>query len=98
MVYVDLTGRILPGLDLSFLSVMGSTYFHFRADMSELMPEVDLAAYPERERAATTEERFVSRLRPLLEADGPEAETARRALLYGLDALSQRRIEARYEE
>ena len=98
LVYLKLTGRMLPGLDLGFLSELGASYFHFRADLSGLLPAVDLSDYPALDVATTTEERFVARLREQIEAGGPSGDVARRALLYGLDALSRRRIETRYEE
>lgn len=96
MVLLELTGRRAPGLDLSFLDEVASGYFHLRVDASRLAADVDLASYPDLDEAATTEQRFVARLKALLE--GPEAETARRALLYGLDALNRGQIDTRYEE
>jgi exonuclease SbcD len=96
MVLLELTGRRARGLDLSFLKEIAEKFFHFRVDASALAADVDLDAFPELEEAATTEQRFVARLRDRLE--GPDAARARRALLYGLDALHRGRIDTRYEE
>jgi hypothetical protein len=96
MILLELVGRRAAGLDLSFLENVASEYFHLRVDASGLAADVELDEYPELEEAATTEQRFVARLREHLE--GADAATARRALLYGLDALERGRIDTRYEE
>jgi DNA repair exonuclease SbcCD nuclease subunit len=97
LVLLDLQGRRAPGLDLTFLDQMAETMFHFRADTSQLIPDVELENYPSLEDATTTEQRFVARLRRSLgDSDGEGA--ARRALLYGLDALNRGRLDTRYEE
>ena len=98
LVLLRLTGRRMTGLDLEFLEEFSARFFHFRCDLSRLAVDIDLDRYPSLEVAATTEERFVARLRERAEsADEEEAATARRALLYGLDALRRGRLDTRYE-
>ncbi|HKI84402.1 MAG TPA: metallophosphoesterase [Candidatus Krumholzibacteria bacterium] len=98
LVYLKLSGRRARGLELGFLEEIASRYFHFVSDLSHLTPDVDLDRYPPLSEARTTEERFVAQLRQRLkESEGEEAETVRRALLYGLDALSTGRLDSHYE-
>jgi len=98
LVFLRLTGRRASGLDLDFLEDFAPRYFHLRVDLSGLSPDLDLSRYPSPEGARTTEERFVARLRQLAESEDPaDSECARRALLYGLDALRRARLDTRYE-
>lgn len=95
MVLLRLVGRRRAGLELGALRELSEDCFHLRLDLSGLRPEVDLSAYPTLEAARTVEERFVARLRERVEAGD---EMAGRALLYGLDALHEGRLEVRYED
>ncbi len=95
LLLLELVGRRSPGLDLSFLGRMANDFFHMKVDVSQLHPDIDLDDYPELDEAVTVEQRFVARLKTSLE--GEDAPTARRALLYGLDALHRGRIDNRYE-
>ncbi len=98
LIYLHLTGRRTSGLELGFLSEIGQRFFHLRTDLSGLVPDLDLSEYPALESARSTEERFVARLREQAESPDPEtAERARRALLYGFDALRRGRLDTRYE-
>ncbi len=98
LIYLRLKGRRTRGLELHFLDQIAPRYFHFASDFSGLVPDIDLNRYPPLKDARTTEERFVAQLRQRLEKSDPEeAEIARRALLYGLDALSQGRLDSHYE-
>lgn len=99
LVHLTLTGRRASGLDLWFVSELTREYFHMNVDLSALLPEVDLDAYPDLAEASTTEQRFVAHLRPLLAGeDAAQARIARRALLYGLDVLARGRLDTRYEQ
>jgi DNA repair exonuclease SbcCD nuclease subunit len=95
MIHLTLIGRRSRGLDLGFLDQLVGRYFHLTINHSRLLPDVDLTQFPELSEATTVEERFVARLREAVE--GGDAG-ARRALMYGLDALQQGRLDARYEE
>jgi DNA repair exonuclease SbcCD nuclease subunit len=98
LIHLQLIGRRASGLELDFLEEIVPRYFHLKVDLSGLMPDLDLSQYPSMEEARSTEERFVARLRQQAESNDPRsAETARRALLYGLDALSRGRLDTRYE-
>jgi len=91
-------GRRARGLELRFLEEFAARYFHFVSDLSRLRADIDPDRYPPLEEARTTEERFVAQLRQRLEeSEGDDAEIVRRALLYGLDALSTGRLDSHYE-
>lgn len=93
LVLLEATGRRTRGLDLGFLPRVADRYFHLAWSLGRLQPDVDLESLdPE----GTVEQRFLARLKPLLD-DDPDG-TARRALLYGIDALERGRLEARYED
>lgn len=99
LVRVRLTGRRAEGLDLGWLDRFGRERFHITVDSSALRPDLDLENWPEEAAARTIEERFVSRLKALTESSDAEAAAqARRALLYGLDALQRGRLDLRYED
>jgi len=98
LVALKLSGRRMAGLDLDFLPEYRGRFFHFHCDLSRLTVDIDLDRYPKLEEARTTEERLVARLRERIEGgDAAEADTARRALLYALDALRRGRLDTRYE-
>lgn len=96
LVRVRLTGRRAAGLDLGWIDRFGGDRFHLRVDSSGLRPDLDLDAWPDEDAARTIEERFVARLKALGES-GDEL-LARRAMLYGLDALQRGRLDLRYED
>jgi len=99
LVRVRLTGRRAEGLDLGWLDRFGRERFHLTVDSSALRPDLDLENWPEEAAARTIEERFVARLKTLTESSDAEAAAqARRALLYGLDALQRGRLDLRYED
>ena len=93
---VRLTGRRASRLDLGWLDRFARDRFHLAVDSSGLRPDLDLDNWPTEDRARTIEERFVARLKALGES-GDDA-LARRAMLYGLDALQQGRLDVRYED
>jgi len=93
LVLLELTGRRARGLDLGFLPAVARRYFHLAWSMGGLRPDLDL---DDLDPEGTVEERFLDRLKPLLE-DDPDG-TVRRAMLYGIDALERGRLEVRYEE
>ena len=93
---VKLTGRRASRLDLPWLDRFARDRFHLVVDSSGLRPDLDLDNWPSESEARTIEERFVARLKALGES-GDEA-LARRAMLYGLDALQQGSIDLRYED
>lgn len=98
LVYLRLVGRRASGLELDFLEEFTPRYFHLRVDLSALRPDIDFSQYPSLDEARSAEERFVARLRKEAESeDLVAAERARRALLYGLDALRHARLDTRYE-
>lgn len=96
LVRVRLTGRRASGLDLRWLERFGQDRFHLSIDSSALRPDLDLESWPGEDSARTIEERFVARLKALGESG--DAELARRAMLYGLDALGRGRLDLRYED
>ena len=99
LVRVRLIGRRAAGLDLGWLDRFGRERFHLNVDSSALRPDLDLENWPDEAMARTIEERFVARLKTLTEsADDKVAAQARRALLYGLDALQRARLDLRYED
>lgn len=93
---VRLVGRRASRLDLRWLDRFARDRFHLAVDSSGLRPDLDLDNWPEESAARTIEERFVARLKALGESG--DAGLARRAMLYGLDALQQSRIDLRYED
>lgn len=93
---VRFTGRRASGLDLRWLDRFARERFHLVVDSSGLRPDLDLENWPGEDEARTIEERFVARLKALGESG--DAALARRAMLYGLDALQQSRIDLRYED
>ena len=96
LVRVKLVGRRAARLDLGWLERFARDRFHLAVDSSGLRPDLDLDDWPSEEEARTIEERFVARLKSMGES-GDDA-LARRAMLYGLDALQQGRIDLRYED
>jgi len=95
LVLLELVGRRAPGLELDRMRAIAEEYFHLRIDSSSLIPDVPLSDYPSAEDAITVEQRFVARLRERVESGD---EVARRALLYGLDALKRGRIDTFYSD
>lgn len=93
---IRLTGRRAIGLDLGWLDRFGRDRFHLSVDSSQLRPDLDLENWPDESQARTIEDRFVARLRALGESG--DAELARRAMLYGLDALQRSTLDLRYED
>jgi DNA repair exonuclease SbcCD nuclease subunit len=93
---VKLTGRRASRLDLGWLDRFARERFHLAVDSSGLRPDLDLENWPSEDAARTIEERFVARLKALGESG--DDELARRAMLYGLDALQQGSIDLRYED
>jgi exonuclease SbcD len=99
LVRVRLTGRRAAGLDLGWVERFGRERFHLIVDSSALRPDLDLENWPDESAARTIEERFVARLKTRMESgDANVAAEARRALLYGLDALQRTRLDLRYED
>lgn len=99
LVRVRLTGRRAAGLDLRWIERFGRERFHLSVDSSALRPDLDLDNWPDESAARTIEERFVARLKTKMESgDADVAAEARRALLYGLDALQRARLDLRYED
>jgi DNA repair exonuclease SbcCD nuclease subunit len=93
LVRVRFVGRRARGLDLGWLERFGADRFHLTVDSSGLRPDLELDEWPAEDEARTIEERFVARLKSL---DDPGL--ARRAMLYGLDALQRSRLDTRYED
>ncbi|RKZ13467.1 hypothetical protein DRQ53_00490 [bacterium] len=100
LVRVRLTGRRASGLDLAWLDRFGGDRFHMVVDSSALRPDLDLENWPSEDEARTLEERFVARLKGIGQdgQDGTDEAQARRAMLYGLDALQRTRLDLRYED
>jgi DNA repair exonuclease SbcCD nuclease subunit len=96
LVRVRLVGRRTARLDLDWLDRFARDRFHLAIDSSGLRPDLDLEDWPAEDEARTIEERFVARMKALGESGDPAL--ARRAMLYGLDALQQARLDLRYED
>jgi hypothetical protein len=96
LVRVRLVGRRAARLDLDWLDRFARDRFHLAIDSSGLRPDLDLEDWPSEDEARTIEERFVARMKALGETGDPAL--ARRAMLYGLDALQQARLDLRYED
>lgn len=94
LVRVRLTGRRATGLDLGWLERFGRDRFHLTVESAGLRPDLDLENWPGESEARTIEERFVARLSQPRDDDA----TARRAMLYGLDALQRASLDLRYED
>jgi len=100
ILFLRLTGRVSPGIDLRFPDAyLGDRFFHVAIDTSRLRPAYDLDRY-RRAELRTTEARFAREMLARLEAsaDPTERRIIENALFYGLDALIQKEVAPRYEE
>jgi len=90
IVYVQVNGRLPPGVEVTTPKDFLSEYFHVRVDYSGLEPEYNLEEYLRDDIVArTTEARFVRRMWERLqrERDAERKMILQQALYYGLDAL-----------
>jgi hypothetical protein len=90
IVYVQVSGRLPPGVEVTTPKDFLNEYFHVQVDYSGIEPEYNLEEYLRDDVVArTTEARFVRRMWERLqkEQDAKRKAILREALYYGLDAL-----------
>jgi DNA repair exonuclease SbcCD nuclease subunit len=98
IVFVKLTGLMPPDFEIDIPPhFMAHDYFHLKIDPSRVEPDYDLGL---RRIDDSVQGKFVRRMQEMERQAGDEheAKNYHNALLYGLDALIQKKVRPRYED
>jgi len=99
IIFVKLTGLMPPDFDIDIPpNFMADDYFHLKIAPSGVEPDYDLNSLSRE--ADSTHSKFINRMLEMEKQarDEHERGICHNALLYGLDALIQKRVRARYED